>query len=153
MEQTVGMLKTMSVHKRITYTYRYHASALPVVADGDQLKQLFTNILMNAYDAIENEGHIQIEICPVQVDHAPGYQITVADSGKGIDEAHQEKLFDPFFTTKTEGTGLGLSISYGIVQQHGGSVEIVNRPEGGALVTIQLPRGEIKSKGDEKKGI
>jgi signal transduction histidine kinase len=67
--------------------------------------------------------------------------LTVLDSGPGVPEEIIDKVFDPFFTTKQpgKGTGLGLSIVYGIVQQHGGRIQVENSPEGGAVFTVRLP--------------
>ena len=95
---------------------------------------------INAIDAIDEEGEITIDVQPVKIEGRLFYNITVNDNGRGIKEESLEKLFDPFFTTKENGTGLGLSISYGIIQQHRGSIDINNRPEGGAQVVICLPK-------------
>ena len=69
-------------------------------------------------------------------------EIAFVDSGPGIPEETLSKLFDPFFTTKATGTGLGLAVSYGIVQSHGGTIEVKNNPERGATFTIHLPTAE-----------
>ena len=70
-----------------------------------------------------------------------GVEIRVADDGHGIDPAIRAKIFDPFFTTKPigQGTGLGLSISHGIVQAHGGGIEVESPPGGGARFLVRLP--------------
>ncbi|MFN3740610.1 MAG: sensor histidine kinase [Thermodesulfovibrionales bacterium] len=67
--------------------------------------------------------------------------ITITDNGTGIPEENLSKIFDPFFTTKPVGigTGLGLSISHGIVTEHGGIIRADNSPQGGAMITIELP--------------
>jgi signal transduction histidine kinase len=65
----------------------------------------------------------------------------VADTGQGIAPEHVHRIYDPFFTTKAarKGTGLGLSVTYGIIQEHGGSIEVSNRRDGGARFRIELP--------------
>jgi signal transduction histidine kinase len=67
--------------------------------------------------------------------------VEVADSGQGIAPEHLHRIYDPFFTTKgaRKGTGLGLSVTYGIIQEHGGSIEVSNRPDGGACFRLELP--------------
>jgi len=68
-------------------------------------------------------------------------RVEVADSGPGIAPEHIHRIYDPFFTTKAarKGTGLGLSVSYGIIQEHGGSIEVSNRQSGGARFRLDLP--------------
>jgi signal transduction histidine kinase len=67
--------------------------------------------------------------------------VAISDTGKGIAPEHLKKIFDPFFTTKRvgEGTGLGLSITYGIIERHGGSINVESRPGGGTTFTVTLP--------------
>jgi signal transduction histidine kinase len=139
-EQTVGLIKNTQIKKQITFITRYFAPSLPIIADNDQLKQVFMNIILNAIDAIREEGLIEITIQSEKIEGLFFYTITVADNGIGIDEESLEKLFDPFYTTKEEGTGLGLSISYGIIHRHNGYIEISNRPGGGTQVVVQLPQ-------------
>jgi signal transduction histidine kinase len=71
-----------------------------------------------------------------------GITAEIADTGTGISESDQRKLFEPFFTTKPvgQGTGLGLSVARQIIQLHGGTLHLTNRPEGGARVTIYIPK-------------
>ncbi len=143
MDQTLGLIKNTRIKKQIEFVTSWFAPTAPIVADSDQLKQVFMNIFLNAIDAIDNEGIIRIDIQPTKSEGETFYAITVTDNGKGIDPESMEKLFDPFYTTKQEGTGLGLSITYGIVQRHRGNIEISNQSGGGARVTIQLPQGKI----------
>ena len=71
--------------------------------------------------------------------------VEVADSGTGISPEHLHRIYDPFFTTKPprQGTGLGLAVTYGIIKEHGGSIEVANRPGGGARFRIELPLTRI----------
>jgi signal transduction histidine kinase len=142
MDQTVELLKNTRIRKEITYTVTYFTPCLPLIADSDQLKQVFMNIILNAIDAIDEEGHIRISVQPAHFSGELYYVITIVDNGKGIDEENLEKLFDPFYTTKEDGTGLGLSISYGIIHRHKGNIDISNHPDGGTQVVISLPQGE-----------
>ncbi len=102
-----------------------------------QINQVFMNLLVNAAHAIEERGVITIRT---------GHEndkvwVAISDTGKGISPEHMNKIFDPFFTTKAvgTGTGLGLSLSYGIVQKHGGSINVESEVEKGATFTIHLP--------------
>ena len=119
-----------------------------IQAEADRLEQVFLNLAVNAADAMPNGGTLRFEVAQVERIHpeiggAPRalQAITVIDTGRGIPPEHLERVFDPFFTTKEvgSGTGLGLSISYGIVQEHGGWIEIDSRPGAGTRVTVLLP--------------
>jgi len=102
-----------------------------------QLNQVFMNLLVNAAHAMEDRGEITIETEATE----SKIIIRISDNGVGIPEEHLSKLFNPFFTTKPvgEGTGLGLSISYGIIQKHGGSIEVDSEVGRGTTFTIYLP--------------
>jgi PAS domain S-box-containing protein len=125
----------------------------PCVVEGfpAELRQVFTNILVNALEAAGNNGRIR-----VRIDHAPaeelrcvGVLVEVTDSGPGISEQAEQNLFQPFFTTKgEEGTGLGLWVSKGIVQKHGGTIRIANSHDEqlrGACVRVYLPARTMAS--------
>ena len=108
-----------------------------------KLTQVFTNLLINAGQAIEatgKQGVISVHT------YLQGKQVIVdiTDTGCGISEENLEKLFNPFFTTKPEGqgTGLGLSITYGIIQEHGGSIEVTSKEGEGSRFIITLPVGD-----------
>jgi two-component system NtrC family sensor kinase len=102
-----------------------------------QLNQVFLNLLMNACDVLEDGGTITIRAQPID----EGVRIEFEDSGPGIPADVQRRIFDPFFTTKEvgKGTGLGLSLSHGIIERHGGSIQIVSPPGHGAIFQIELP--------------
>jgi len=102
-----------------------------------QLNQVFLNLLMNACDVLEDGGTITIRAKPIE----DGVQIEFEDSGPGIPAEVRTRIFDPFFTTKEvgKGTGLGLSLSHGIIERHGGRIQIVSEPNQGAIFQIELP--------------
>jgi two-component system, cell cycle sensor histidine kinase and response regulator CckA len=130
-----------------------HANPLQVKLDPVQLDQILSNLLVNARDAIDGNGAIQIESESVRLDMAdcvnrrsgftPGKyaKISVSDTGGGIDEKILPHIYEPFFTTKEidKGTGLGLSTVYGIVMQNNGHIECHTKPGKGATFTIYLP--------------
>lgn len=101
------------------------------------LNQVLMNLLSNAIDAIEGEGEITIATGQEQ----SMFFISVADTGKGIVPADRERIFEPFYTTKPvgQGTGLGLSISYGIIQRHGGSIEVRSEEGQGTEMIVRIP--------------
>jgi PAS domain S-box-containing protein len=109
-----------------------------------ELRQVFTNLITNAAEASGRGGRVQVMVeSSFPADSRPGALVTITDSGPGIEEAHLAKIFKPFFTTKGEqGTGLGLWVSRGIVEKHGGKIELTNSTDPifpGAAVRVYLP--------------
>ena len=131
-EVTTGSRKDLTVH------YETHfAENLPQIeVDSAQIQQVFMNILLNAVDAIEVEGTINIF---TRMDSDDGLWIEFTDTGKGMTETSLEKLFNPFFTTKTKGTGLGLSICKRLIEQHGGHIFVDSHLGSGTSFVITLP--------------
>jgi signal transduction histidine kinase/CheY-like chemotaxis protein len=122
--------------------------ALPsIMADPNQLQQVFINIILNAYQAMPDGGTLHITTRTVSLE----LQVIFADTGTGIPSESVQNIFDPFFTTKEvgEGTGLGLSVSYGIVKAHGGDIEVESQVGKGTTFAIKLPLD--KSEGDERQ--
>ena len=103
-----------------------------------QLNQVFMNLLVNAGHAIETQGTITIRTSLAAENQVC---VEVSDTGKGISPEHITRIFEPFFTTKPvgKGTGLGLSLSYGIVQRHGGHIEVKSQPGVGSTFRVLLP--------------
>lgn len=102
-----------------------------------QLNQVFMNLLVNAAQAIENEGEVRIVTRSVD-----GYaEIKISDTGKGIPEENLSKIFDPFFTTKEvgKGTGLGLNVVYNIIEKHNGTIDAESMVGKGTTFTIRIP--------------
>lgn len=111
---------------------------LPVVKlDRDQFQQVIVNMLINAMEAIERDGEIQVKTSYDKIRR--NIVLSIKDTGRGIPEDIRLKLFDPFFTTKDTGTGLGLSISHGIVERHGGTISLESQVGQGTTFTITLP--------------
>lgn len=115
-------------------------ASLPVSGSAGQLQQVVMNLVQNACDATAEIEAPSLEIVAEIL--GDEVQLRFFDNGPGIGPAHLPHVFDPFFTTKPvgKGTGLGLAISYGIVERHRGSLRAENRPEGGAVFTLSLPR-------------
>jgi two-component system NtrC family sensor kinase len=110
-----------------------------IVGDPGQLQQVFTNLLLNAADAMSGQGQITVASRPTAQED--GIILTFTDTGCGIPPEIRDKIFEPFFTTKPpgKGTGLGLSIVYGVIQRHGGTIAADSPPGGGTTFTIRLP--------------
>ncbi len=110
---------------------------LPTVwVDGDQIRQVAMNLLLNAGAAMTEGGRL---VASAAADGEGWVKLTVEDSGCGIPEENLEKIFEPFFTTKARGTGLGLAITRTIVEQHGGRIDVTSRVGQGTTVTVRLP--------------
>jgi signal transduction histidine kinase len=109
---------------------------LTVVGDKDLLYRALYNVLSNALQALSGKGEIRI----LARGDVEGVSISIRDSGPGFSETNMDKILDPFFTTKDNGTGLGLPIVNTIVTSHGGRLFLDNAEQGGARVTISLPR-------------
>ncbi len=114
-----------------------------VACYASQINQVLMNILSNALQAIEGPGHIWISTMALRgtADKNGKVQVSIQDSGKGMGPEVLEKIFDPFFTTKGvgQGTGLGLSISYGILQSHGGEIQVRSEIGVGTEFTVIIP--------------
>jgi signal transduction histidine kinase len=108
-----------------------------IVADPQQLQQVFFNILLNSVDAISEGGKITVSTS--YNEDMKMVAVVLRDTGKGIPPVLMGKIFEPFFTTKGKGTGLGLAISRRIIEEHGGSIEVANQTSGGVAFTITLP--------------
>ena len=107
-----------------------------IVADPQQLRQIFINLLLNAHEAMAHGGTITVK---TSHDSSSAIEISISDTGKGISKDVLEKIFQPFFTTKPKGTGLGLAISKQLIEQHGGTISGENNPDGGATFRIKIP--------------
>lgn len=115
-----------------------YASDLPQISvDPSQIRQVFMNLIINAGHAMADGGNLDI----FTYQSAEGRYVCAClkDNGNGIPEENLARIFDPFFTTKSAGTGLGLSISYGIIENHGGKIEVKSRVGEGATFIVMLP--------------
>ncbi|MGV8038706.1 MAG: sensor histidine kinase [Thermoanaerobaculaceae bacterium] len=121
----------------------------PLVADPAQVEQALLALAINAIEAMPGGGTLTVRTRPLD---AGGAAVEIADTGVGMDEEVRRQIFEPFFTTKGEGEGrglgLGLAVVYGIVQRHGGEIEVASEPARGTTFTLRLPgRGEAVEEG------
>ena len=108
----------------------------PVAANAAELREVLTNLIFNAVDAMPEGGLVTIGTMPM----ADGVALIVSDTGMGMSDSERERCLEPFFTTKGEGgTGLGLAVVYGIIQRHGGTIEIASEKGVGTTFAIHLP--------------
>jgi two-component system, NtrC family, sensor kinase len=135
--ETVSLVSHQLSRANVQVTLNLGQSAGPVKGNFGKLQQVFLNLILNARDAMEGGGALIIETI-VDGDSA---RATVGDTGQGIPAENLARIYDPFFTTKgaKKGTGLGLSVTYGIVREHGGSIEVQSRPGAGTLFQLEFP--------------
>ncbi len=113
----------------------------PLFADGDQLHQVFVNLIVNAQQALqEKSGERRLKLRIASADGGRTLAVDVEDNGPGVPAEIRRRVFEPFFTTKPEGvgTGVGLSFSLGLVEAHGGRLELLDAPGGGACFRVTL---------------
>jgi two-component system, NtrC family, sensor histidine kinase HydH len=111
------------------------SEGLALFVDPQQMRQVLFNVTLNAIQACGDKGEVILQ----SRRRENRAVITVSDTGSGFTREALTNAFTPFFTTRPEGTGLGLAITHRIVEQHGGSIRLANRPEGGGVVEIELP--------------
>src|SRR5438876_845384 len=137
LEQVIAMVRRQGALNVITVDERYEPDLPAVELDVSRIKQVFLNIINNAVYVMPNGGPLTVRTETAN----GGVRIAFEDTGPGIAPEHRDRIFDPFFTTKPEvsGTGLGLSVSLGIVQSHGGTIEVDTEVGRGSTFTVALP--------------
>ena len=158
LEKSLSLLSHRLYQKEIKLTRSWQANVDTIRADADQLEQVFLNFFLNAMDAMKNGGELAVST-QVQTDErwvaaltrsngesGEVLHITIRDTGEGIRKEDIAHVFDPFFTTKDYGTGLGLSVVHGIIQEHGGQIEVESEVQKGTAFHILLPLARFESK-------
>jgi PAS domain S-box-containing protein len=135
--EEVLALQIVSLREKGIRTNQQFSDRIPLIeVVEDQIKQVLLNLIQNAADSISDEGQVTL----TTEKQGSNIVIKIQDTGSGISEDDQKNLFEPFYSTKEgKGTGLGLSISYGIIQDHGGEIEVESELGNGATFTISLP--------------
>jgi signal transduction histidine kinase len=111
-----------------------------ISADRQQLRQVLLNLLTNAYEAMDGDGELTITARP----HGHAVELSVADTGEGMDDETAEHVFDPFFTRKAKGIGLGLAVSKRIAEAHGGTLAADTEPGRGTTFTLTVPTADLR---------
>ena len=140
LESTLQLLANQLMASRIEATLRVEPDLPEVEVNGNQIKQVFVNLINNGAQAIAETGHGG-RIWVTAKRWLDGVAVSVTDSGPGIPDEIAGRVFEPFFTTKPEGkgTGLGLSICQGILKEHGGRLTLEAKPGAGATFIVELP--------------
>mgnify|MGYP000309576346 CR=1 FL=1 len=139
--ETISLMRHLIHTSGVQLHIRLDDSLPWVSADKNQLKQVFVNLFHNALQAMPQGGQMIVETFLSERGGRTWVAAAVSDTGVGIPPQDQERIFEPFFTTKSDrgGTGLGLSVTYGIVTNHGGTIEVESQPEKGSRFIVYLP--------------
>ena len=146
-DHTVELLKTLAAKSNVKIEAKSIGDP-PFTAnvDSSQIQQVLTNLIVNSIQAMPSGGRIEVSIQNIEIQRdekaVAKVEVEITDSGIGMDETTLKHIFDPFFTTKQtgEGTGLGLSIAHGIIEEHGGQIEVKSRPGEGTSFRVLLPK-------------
>ncbi len=132
----VSLMSRQFEKNKVVITQKYDPNTPEIEISPESVKQVFLNLIINAYDAMPKGGQLEVSITP----HKDDVSIQFSDTGPGIPPELIPRIFEPFFTTKdpAKGTGLGLSVCYGIIKKHNGSITFYNQEIGGCF-EIRLP--------------
>lgn len=149
-KDTIELLRPMATKSNVRFDLQSAEVAAEAEVDGDAMQQVFTNLFVNAIQATPAGGAVDVRFAfetRAATDAHPGRYLacTVCDEGPGITQEHIEHVFEPFFTTKEvgRGTGLGLSVTHGIVEDHGGFIEVESPPGKGAVFVVHIPVRDV----------
>jgi len=145
MEHTLALIGNQSIFHNVEIIKRFGESLPDLMVDPNQIEQVFINLLLNAAQAMAQGGSLTIETAASD----SSICVRISDTGCGIRPEDLRRIFDPFFTTKQKGTGLGLSVSYGIVQNHGGAIEVESEVGVGTTFLVRLPAAGHCAEGEE----
>ncbi len=137
-EKTLLLFESQVLANNVRVEKKLNENLPAILIDVNKIEQVFTNLILNALDAMPGGGILVIS-SQMSVDNQ-FVEVKIRDTGSGIPKEYISKIFDPFFTTKgIKGTGLGLSVSYGIVQQHDGTINVQSEVGKGTTIVISLP--------------
>jgi signal transduction histidine kinase len=140
LDATLALLEDETRARRVTVTRaREWPAVAPVGLDPDGLKQIFLNLLLNALEAMEGGGTIEVSLAETR----GRVEIVFRDSGPGIAPDTLRRMGEPFVTSKAQGTGLGVFLTRRLAESAGGTLEVGNAPGGGAQARVSLPRRRV----------
>lgn len=139
LQECIALVENQATFQNIQIVKDFQDDLPLVVLDPSQIERVFINIIINAAEAMDGEG--QLELTTHYDPSDDSIEVTITDTGCGIKEDDIINIFDPFFTTKEvgHGTGLGLAISYGIIKSHKGSVSVESEVGKGSTFIFRLP--------------
>ena len=140
-EHIMALMQFEAEERKIQLEHTVGAALPPVLGDETQIGQVLLNIVVNAFHAMPDGGRCRIVADERTADGKRWVEISVKDTGIGIQEEALSRLFEPFYTTKSSGTGLGLAIAYRIMQDHGGTITVSSAPGNGTTVAMRFPAG------------
>jgi len=132
-------------HAGVKFTFNRPDHPMPVVLDRQQITQALTNLIKNAYEAIQEQNLADGEVVVALQETGQNVVLTISDNGPGWPAELLPRLKDPYVTTKASGTGLGLAIVAKIVEDHHGTMEFLNNTPNGAQVRVSFPKGETQN--------
>lgn len=135
--ESIALTNKQAAFKDVAIKHELSGNIPLIEVDKDQIQQSLINLALNAIEATDSGGKIILTTRFISKDKI--VEIVISDTGKGIPEEDLDHIFDPFFTSREGGTGLGLAITHGIIQQHGGTIEVKTKPGKGTTFTIRLP--------------
>ena len=139
LEESVKTLADSLALKKVTLKKNFQDELPQVLVDGDKLRQVFLNILRNAYEAVDEGGEITISLSLLKERSRKIIKVVMSDNGCGIPDKERDVIFELFYTTKTTGIGLGLAIARKIVEQHNGSIQLSENAKKGTSFEILIP--------------
>jgi signal transduction histidine kinase len=144
LDESIKMLADSLDLKKIVLEKNYPDESPQVLVDGDKLRQVFLNVLRNAYEAVDEGGKISISVFLLKERPGKKIKVEISDNGSGIPEKDRDIIFEIFYTTKTTGIGLGLAIARKILEQHNGSIRVDENMNKETLFEILIPVGGPK---------
>jgi len=135
-EKVLTLCSKYLQHHRVTLRRDLAPDLPPVLANADELSQVFLNLILNAVDAMPEGGTLRVSS---RLMGDGRLEVTFSDTGHGIPPEHLDRIFEPFFTTKENGSGLGLTVSHSVIERHGGEISVRTLEGEGTTFTVRLP--------------
>ena len=139
LEETLILVEKKMKQARVEVVRHFDPQLPQVRARADQLRQVFLNLLLNAQQAMEKGGRVEVRTSRYEQALQPTVSVQISDTGRGIPESDLARIFEPFFSTRSKGTGLGLWVTQDIVRHHGGRIEATSEEGVGTTFNVILP--------------